>query len=141
MFRVVLEVAGVNVEPINVVRYLGVWLDTKLKFYCHIKKSEKSITALSRILPNVGGQITSKGQLYSNVVQSQLLYSAPVWYGVLSNQKLLTKLVSTQRKMQIRVCSAYKTISAEAPIDLLIEKRKARYCGVEENFAGESLIG
>lgn len=150
--RVFFDVEGVTVEPSNAVRYLGVWLDTKLTFACHVKKtiekSEKTITALSRILPNVGGPSSSKRQLYCSVVHSQLLYAAPVWYSAISNKKVHDKLVSIQRKMQLRVCSAYRTISADAaavisgtpPIDLLIEERRARYSGVTEKVSRDNLM-
>ncbi|KAG5878864.1 hypothetical protein JTB14_006852 [Gonioctena quinquepunctata] len=62
---------------------------------------------------------------------------------VIDNQKLLMKLTRVQRKMTIRICSAYRTVSAEEagvlsgvpPIELLIQERKEKYscskCHVE----------
>lgn len=150
--KVTFEVEGVNIEPSNAVKYLGVWLDTKLTFACQVKKSiekvEQTITDLSRLLPNLRGPSSSKRQLYSSVVHSQLLYAAPVWYSIIENKKMLTRLLGVQRKMQIRICSAYRTISADAaavisgtpPIDLLIEERRAKYSKVEEKLARENLI-
>lgn len=132
---------GTVVFPTNKLKYLGVWLDTKLVFAEHVnkatEKAERTISALGSIMPNIGGPRASKRRILASVIHSQLLYGAPVWHSVTGNKKLVLKLTRIQRLVAIRVCSAYRTTSAEAvgvisgipPIELLIEERNAVYNG------------
>lgn len=146
------EVQGVAVRPKGALKYLGVWLDTKLTFATHvdkiIQKAEKTVAALTSLMPNIGGPRASKKKLLSCVVQSQILYAAPVWHTAMSNQKLCQKLTSVERKMNIKICSAYRTISSEAagviagvpPIELLIYERREKYLGTDREEARENLL-
>lgn len=146
------NIQGTAVSPKNAVKYLGIWLDAKLVFAEHIKKTvekaERTVTALSIIMPNIGGPRASKRRILSSVVHSQLLYGAPIWHKATENKKLLQRLASVQRKMSIRVCSAYRTISTEGvgviagipPIDLLAKERYETYCGVPKRAAHENLL-
>lgn len=132
------------------IKYLGVWLDTKLTFCEHVKqavmKAEKTISALTKLLPNIGGPRSSKRKVLSSVAHSQILYAAPVWHTVIHNKKLLQKLTGTQRKMNLRICSAYRTVSAEAacvitgvpPIEIQVIERRERYTGVRKEEAKEN---
>lgn len=65
------------------IRYLGVELSAKLGFKDHINiirtKPTKTTTALARLMPNVAGPTVIKRKLLASVVNSQLLYAAPVW--------------------------------------------------------------
>lgn len=49
---------------------------------------------------------------YNGVVNSILLYGAPVWVPVLKLKKYKNMPESTQRKMRIRVASAYCMVSS-----------------------------
>lgn len=134
-------VKGKVVRPSNAVRYLGVWLDTKLTYGAHIdkviEKAEKTVTALSGIMPNIRGPRASKRRTLLSVVHSQLLYAAPVWSEAAKRQTVKRKLTKVQRGLLIRVASAYRTISAEAvgviagvaPIDLIATERSIVYEG------------
>lgn len=79
------------------------------------------------------------------MVHSIVLYGAPVWYSVLRIRKYEKLVTRVQRKMLLRVVSAYRTASAAAlqviagviPIDLLAEERKKlhdsrRELGIED---------
>lgn len=146
------KIENVNIEPTRVIKYLGVWLDTKLSFTAHIKKTcikaNKTTAALSRLLPNIGGCRASKRKILASVVHSQILYAAPIWQVAMNNKKLRQKLLSVQRTILIRVCCAYRTISCEGvnvitgtpPIDLLAKERKDRYNGLRETEARVNLI-
>ncbi|KAJ8910519.1 hypothetical protein NQ315_012816 [Exocentrus adspersus] len=135
------QIQGVTVKPSKVVKYLGAWLDTKLTFAEHVKraiqKAEKTTAALSRLMPNVGGPRASKRRLLASVIQSQVLYAAPVWHRVTENKKLIRKLAGLQRRLNIRITSAYRTVSTEGagviagvpPIELLIQQRWEKYTG------------
>lgn len=146
------KIQNITVTPKNAVKYLGVWMDTKLTFAEHIKKTiqkaELTGRALSTLMPNIGGPKASKRKLYSGVVHSQILYGAPAWHEATNNKKLMVKLSSLQRTMSIRVTSAYRTISTEAvgviagisPIELQIIERRERYTGTPTYIAKENLL-
>lgn len=149
---IIFNIQGIEVRPKDAVKYLGVWLDTKLVFSEHVKKvvekAEKTVSALSVILPNIGGPKASKRKVLASVVHSQLLYAAPIWHNATHNMKIKQKLSSVQRKMSIRVCSAYRTISTEAvgiiagipPIELLAKERADTYSGIPRRVAKEDLL-
>ncbi|CAI6376152.1 unnamed protein product [Macrosiphum euphorbiae] len=100
------------------VRYLGVELCKKLGFgkhlQCAAEKATKTVSSLSRLMPNVGGPRQKKRQLLMSVAQSQLLYAAPIWASALVFEVNIKKLLKPQRKMAIRVSSAYCTVSTNA---------------------------
>lgn len=118
------------------IRYLGVRLDTRLTFSSHVKtvaeKAIKSATALSRLMPNLGGSGQWRRRLLASVVESQLLYAAPIWGDrVRASARTVTHLVRAQRLIALRVIRAYRTVSDEAalvlagmpPADLLALER------------------
>nr|CAI5860728.1 unnamed protein product [Callosobruchus analis] len=77
-----------------------------------------------------------------------LLYAAPIWQSVLNNGKLTRRLESAGRKMALRVCSAYRTVSNAAvvviadfpPIELQMLERCDRWSGIPRIQAGELLV-
>lgn len=131
----------VEIKLSKTIGYLGVWLDTKMKFGEHIDKTvtkaSKTLAVLSRLLPNAAGPRASKRRVLVGVIHSQLLYAAPIWYKAMENNKHRQKINSIQRTAAIRVSSAYRTISAEAvrvitgipPMHLLVQERVETYQG------------
>ncbi|KAI5722312.1 hypothetical protein M8J76_006741 [Diaphorina citri] len=117
------------------VKYLGVVLDKKLCFNQHIDyvtaKAEKTVAALSRIVPNLGGPGENKRRLLQYAADSIILHAAPTWFESLKIKKNKSKLLSIQRKFVLRVGCLYRTVSTEAaavvsrviPIDLLLTGR------------------
>lgn len=73
---------GKKVEVKPAVKYLGVWFDRHLKFNRHVvevaKKAESTATTLARIMPNIGGPSSRKRRALANVVDSVILYAAPI---------------------------------------------------------------
>lgn len=146
------DVLGVQVNPSSDIKQLGVWLDTKLTFKQHIEKTavkaEKTMTALAGLMPNIGGPRSSKRKVLASVVHSQLLYAAPVWCKALEKQQPLRKLTRIQKTAGIRVCSGYRTISAEGvgvlsgipPIELLANERRETYEGRQPQEARKTLM-
>ena len=69
---------------------------------------------------------------FLQMVNSKLLYAAPVWTSTLNSHATQKKLFSPQRGVVLRVVSAYRTVSKSAllvlasvsPIYLLAEERK-----------------
>nr|CAI5852388.1 unnamed protein product [Callosobruchus analis] len=142
---IVFNLRSVPIVPSKTLKYLGITLDERLTYGEHIKatisKAERCVTALSRIMPNVGGPGSHKRQLLYTVVQSTLLYGAPVWKKAMDTKLHSSKMLRIQRKMLLRVTSAYRTTSAEAlqvisgtiPIDLLAEERWRLFNSIDSN--------
>jgi len=131
-----LEVGGHAIEMVKDLRYLGVRLDSKMSFNEHIafvaKKATVSATALARLMPNISGPGQWKRRLLASVVESQLLYAAPVWSSTVSASRKATRgLIRPQRAVALRVIRAYRTVSDEValllaqmpPADLLAQER------------------
>lgn len=152
MQRIHFFLQGTEVDISPAIKYLGIWLDTKLSFAKHvnetINKAQRTTTALLGLMPNIGGPRSSKRRILASVVHSQLLYASPAWHSVIGNKKLLQRLARVQKTLSIRICSAYKTISAEAvgviagipPIEFLIQERKERYSGDSRLVARNHLM-
>lgn len=131
----VFHINGAVIELSDSVRYLGIQLSSVLGFRKHVEvaseKATKTASALSRLMPNVGGPSAVKRNLLATVVHAQLLYAAPIWYGALSHKCNRKKMSSPQRKMALRIASAYCTVSNAAimvvagivPIHILTEER------------------
>lgn len=146
------EIETVSVKVSPTIKYLGVWLDTRLSLKDHIDKTtqkvQRTVRALSSIMPNIGGPRATKRRVLSSVVHSQLLYAAPIWCEAIQRGKAKEQLKKTQREILIRVCSAYRTISYEsvtviagvAPINLQAKERLAKYEGKESSEARKDLL-
>ena len=121
------------------IKYLGVQLDRRLSFGEHLQiataKAIQCGAALTRLMPNIGGPREAKRRLVASVVNSKLLYAAPIWTNALNNHAILKKLFSAQRGVVMRIVSAYRTVSTSAvlvlasvpPIDLLAEERRETF--------------
>lgn len=138
------RIRGHTVVSRPTVKHLGITIDNKINFKAHAasvaKKSEISINALRAILPNVGGLGQHARRLLAQVPHSVLLYGAPLRSGNMSAGGL--KLLSQcQRRIALRVATAYRIISSDAllvlagipPIDLMASERAELY---EERRAG-----
>ncbi|KAF0696511.1 Retrovirus-related Pol polyprotein from type-1 retrotransposable element R1 [Aphis craccivora] len=116
-----LSIGGHAIAIKQDIRYLVVRLDTKLTFASHVRnvaeKAIKSATALSRLMPNLGGLGQWRRRLLASVVESQLLYAAPVWGNrVRASARTVTHLVRAQRLIALRVIRAYRTVSDKAAL-------------------------
>ncbi|KAJ8911217.1 hypothetical protein NQ315_014929 [Exocentrus adspersus] len=119
-------IKGRIIRPVRAIKYLGVMLDVQGTFGEHViatcAKAEKKVSALSRLLPNVGGPSSAKRRILCNVVYSIIL---------------------AQRTMLLRVGMAYRTVSGEAmqvvtgipPIHLLAEERSELYAAGDGHLA------
>lgn len=120
-------------------RYLGVQLDSGLRYTEHVNKTaEKAATtaaALARLMPNIGGPRELKRKLLNSVVHSKILYASEVWAEATNRVGARQRLAAVQRRSALRVISGYRTVSAEAtlvlastpPIDLLVCERREIY--------------
>lgn len=126
---------GHRVATSRCIKYLGIHIDTKWRFTDHAKivaaKAGKVAQGLARIMPNISAAKPTKRRLLSNVVHSIMLYGSPFWSQDMSPSGW-TELTKVQRRICLRVASAYRTVSGDAvgvitgiaPIDLLAKDRK-----------------
>lgn len=146
------ELQGIQVRTSRAVKYLGVWLDNKMTFSEHISrtvlKGQRTLSALTSLMPNTKGPRASKRKLLASVVHSQILYGAPSWHNASQNKKLIQKLGSLQRLLAIKICSAYRTVSTDGvgviagipPIKWQIMERTERYEGTPKVEAYENMM-
>ncbi|KAI4472838.1 hypothetical protein M0804_015582, partial [Polistes exclamans] len=115
----VIRYRGVCIVVKPSVKYLGIVLDSSMSFRPHfralIPKAEWILRSIGRIFPNLHGPREKKRRLYSNVIHSVLLYGAPVWWrAVVEDQRIRRAVRAWQRRVAIRVCCAYRTVSFHA---------------------------
>jgi len=75
-------VDGVLVPIGSSIRYLGLVLDAGWTFRDHFDRlltRADGMAALGRLMPNIGGPGGRRRRLYASVVQSVVMYGAPVW--------------------------------------------------------------
>ncbi|XP_033214069.1 uncharacterized protein LOC117171125 [Belonocnema kinseyi] len=138
--KIQVEVYGSKVDAAKSLKYLGVKVDQKLKFWEQIKsaseKADKVMGALCRLMPNIAGPKSSKRKTLLSVIHSILLYGAEIWADALQHKSYRKKKAAVQRRGALRVTSAYCTTSEAAvpvigsmppPIDLLAIERKRVY--------------
>ena len=90
---------------------------------------------LSKVLPNWSIVGQNKRRLLAATFASTILYGAEAWGRAVRTGVGRRLLVSVQRRVALRVCRGYRTMSADAaqilasliPIDLLIEERMRRW--------------
>jgi len=98
-------------------------------------KARSMASAISRLMPNIGGAGQRKRKLLSTVVASELLYSSPIWAGALVFNRMVENLVRPQRMIALRIVRAYRTVSTGTvlaiagliPAHLLCWERDEKY--------------
>jgi len=100
-------------------KYLGLVLDSKWTFTPHFvglaPRARAAARNLSRLMPNLGGPGDRERRLYMGVVQSIVLYGAPVWYDkVAANRRCRQIMNDLQRRLAIRLIRGYRTTSCTA---------------------------
>lgn len=100
------------------IRYLGFVVDNSLRFEKHlahsVERARKQCGALQRLMPNIPGPKEKKRRVLATTAQSTILYGAAVWQRRIKSIRAKNLMISTQRQLCKQVCSAYRTISAEA---------------------------
>ncbi|KAH1006907.1 hypothetical protein HUJ05_007594 [Dendroctonus ponderosae] len=120
-------------------RVSGFQLDRRLNMTRHIKeaclKAEKSVKSLKCFLPNIRGPSSTKRRVLGMVCQSIVLYGASAWSSKAFLNINKIHLNTTQRNIDLRVCSAYCTVSGRPAnvvaglilLHLMVEERKMIY--------------
>ena len=111
----------VLVTPITsseAVRYLGITMDCRINFRCHLQgaaaRGDKLMGALASLLLNISGPSVHARRLYYSVWKSIVLYAAPVWSSALDIEVNRSILRRSQRSALIRTTTAYKTVAYQA---------------------------
>lgn len=98
-------------------------LDYRMSYKNHFKyiieKVGKINRALCKLMPNLRGPSENKRKLYGSVVQSVVMYAAPIWSRRLNKSKAIQRsLKNIQRTLAIRIIAGYRTISTEMALML-----------------------
>ncbi|CAI6370941.1 unnamed protein product [Macrosiphum euphorbiae] len=133
------SILGSHIEFKERISYLGVELQRVLGFRAHVEsaaaRAQTTSTALSRLMPNIGGPRQNKRSLLATVVTSKLLYAAPIWGAAMAFNRNVVTLDRPQKTIAIRTIMAYRTVSTAAvlviagmiPAHLLSWERCERY--------------
>jgi len=136
---ITLTVGGHDITSQPSLRYLGVQIDARLRFDEHLKntggKAGGVANLLSRLMPNIGGPKQSRRKLLASVVNSVILYAAPIWSKAMEVKSYARSVIAAHRRSVLRVARAFRTVSYDAacvvagtvPIDLLARERARTY--------------
>ena len=129
---------GTNIEPSDVQRWLGFWLDWKLTWKFHIQTRTASAMRVFMALSRLG--TTEKGlsqsalrQLYQSCITSVADFGAEVWWHQLKNQSL--PLQRLQNQAMRKIAGAFRTTPIAAleaelglpPADLRLDRIQKGY--------------
>ena len=112
---------GTSVECVSCLRYLGVWLDSKLSWKPHIQKvAEKALLRLGVIQwgvrPLWGFHPVIIRCMIDAVILPILFYAAPVWCTAILHPTVLTPINRILRRCAIATMGLLHTTSLEAAL-------------------------
>lgn len=132
-----MSIGGKRIQFKDSIKYLGIFLDSRLTFGEHFRRIETKTAgvtrALSRLMPNLRGSGERKRRLYANIVASVILYGALIWADTLScSRSSIAIFRRLQRSYALRVIGAYRTVSSDAacllarlpPLDLARARKR-----------------
>ncbi|KAG5324763.1 PO14 protein, partial [Pseudoatta argentina] len=115
--HIVVDDVRVPVGP--TIKYLGLTVDGRWGFVEHFPRLGRRADALLGLMPNLRGPNESVRRAYMHAVLSWALYGAPVWSGkALTSRRIKERLHSVQRRLALRICRAYRTVSYAAAMVL-----------------------
>ena len=127
------------IQPKSLVKWLGIWLDSKLTFKQHVeKKTTQALKLLNQIerLSNTerGLFFQAMRQLYIACISLVADYGVPVWW---NNQKnMLEKFQKLQNIVLRKMLGAFKTFLINAmELEASIPLPKIRFERICKNYA------
>ncbi|KAL9692513.1 hypothetical protein quinque_016483, partial [Culex quinquefasciatus] len=139
-----LKVLGTEVDWSQVVRYLGLLIDSKLLFRYHLDdRIIKGIAMLKKLYPIINrrskASLKNKLAVYKMVVAPMLLYGSPVWQGcAITHRK---KLQVIQNKfLRLILNQPWRTRSSDLHRLASIEPVDARLASLAEKHRNRALV-
>src|SRR5204863_6645417 len=135
----IIQIGNIQIEPKSLVKWLGIWLDSKLNFKEHVEKKIVSATQIlhqaSRLL-NIerGLSFQAMRQLYIACIVSVADYGVPIWW---DNQNfLLDKFQKLQNLALRKILGAFKTSPIMAmELEAAIPPPKVRFQKICMNYS------
>jgi hypothetical protein len=137
------RLGNASVKPVESARFLGVWLDRKLRWTRHLKQLKTKLAtqqfALTKLAASTWGVSLSRArELYTKVIRSALAYGASAWHTPSKEgepQGPAKQLLTAQSHCLRIAAGAYRatpvhcleTEVAVPPLDLYLDQRKAGY--------------
>jgi hypothetical protein len=132
------------VKPVEASRFLGIWLDRKLRWRAHLRKIEekhaRQAYALTSIAASAWGcTLVRAREVYTKVIRSAVAYGAAVYHTPTKPHGPARGIAAKMAKLQSacfrRVTGAYRATAARAleaeafvpPIDLHLNQRLAAF--------------
>lgn len=104
-------------------------LDSGLTFEPHIKyvvtRAEETLRSMYLLMKNTSGPSEKRRKMYVSMLNSIILYAAPVWANEINNKKKRTLVNKLHRLEAMRKIRAYRTVSYDAATIL------ARICPID----------
>lgn len=137
-----LRLGSTMIQPVVKARFLGVWLDRKLRWKGQLQAIKtKFMTqkyALTRLAASTWGcSLARAREIYTKVIRGAIAYGAGVWHlpGGLKPKGIPRNLLTTQSQCLRTVSGAYRatpvrnleTETATPPLDLYLNRRVAEF--------------
>jgi hypothetical protein len=126
-----------TIQPVQEARFLGVWIDRKLKWKGHLNAIKRKFAtqqfALTRLAASAWGcTLLCAREIYTKVIRSAIAYGAGVWHHPTTDRVkgIARKLATTQSQCLRVVAGAYRATpvrfleaeTATPPLDLYLNK-------------------
>jgi ribonuclease HI len=134
-----IQIGNKQIDPKNLTKWLGVWLDSKLNFKEHVEKkiadATRTFYQIARLSNTERGlSFQAMRQLYIACITSIADYGVPIWW---NNQKhLLEKYQKLQNQALRKILGAFKTSPSMAmELEAAIPPPKIRFNKICKNYA------